>query len=37
MVARLRGTGARKPVLIIGHLDVVEARREDWTPIPFQF
>jgi acetylornithine deacetylase/succinyl-diaminopimelate desuccinylase-like protein len=37
MVARLRGTGARKPVLIIGHLDVVEARREDWTTDPFQF
>src|SRR5579872_6556402 len=37
MVARLRGTGARRPVLIIGHLDVVEARREDWTSDPFQF
>jgi acetylornithine deacetylase/succinyl-diaminopimelate desuccinylase-like protein len=37
MVARLRGAGARKPVLIIGHLDVVEARREDWTTDPFQF
>ena len=37
MVARLRGSGAAKPVLIIGHLDVVEARREDWTTDPFQF
>ncbi len=37
MVARYRGTGAKKPVLIIGHLDVVEARREDWTTDPFQF
>src|SRR5271157_562118 len=37
MVARLRGNGARKPVLIIGHLDVVEARREDWSTNPFQF
>jgi acetylornithine deacetylase/succinyl-diaminopimelate desuccinylase-like protein len=37
LVARLRGTGTRKPVLIIGHLDVVEARREDWTTDPFQF
>ncbi len=37
MVARLRGTGAKKPVLIMGHLDVVEARREDWTTDPFQF
>jgi acetylornithine deacetylase/succinyl-diaminopimelate desuccinylase-like protein len=37
LVARFRGTGARKPVLIIGHLDVVEARRSDWTTDPFQF
>jgi acetylornithine deacetylase/succinyl-diaminopimelate desuccinylase-like protein len=37
MVARLRGTGAKKPVLILGHLDVVEARREDWTTDPFRF
>jgi acetylornithine deacetylase/succinyl-diaminopimelate desuccinylase-like protein len=37
MVARLRGAGGKRPVLIIGHLDVVEARREDWTTDPFQF
>src|SRR5579864_5587347 len=37
MVARLRGTGKHKPILLIGHLDVVEARREDWTTDPFQF
>jgi acetylornithine deacetylase/succinyl-diaminopimelate desuccinylase-like protein len=37
MVARLHGTGKKKPVLLIGHLDVVEARREDWTTDPFQF
>lgn len=37
MVARLHGTGKHKPVLLIGHLDVVEARREDWTTDPFQF
>ncbi len=37
MVARLRGTGAKKPILLIGHLDVVEARRDDWTTDPFQF
>ena len=35
LVARLKGTGARKPILIIGHLDVVEAKREDWTTDPF--
>jgi acetylornithine deacetylase/succinyl-diaminopimelate desuccinylase-like protein len=34
LVARLRGkpNSGKKPVLIIGHIDVVEARREDWTP-----
>ncbi len=37
LVARFRGSGARRPVLLIGHLDVVEARREDWTTDPFQF
>jgi len=36
LVARLRGTGKHKPVLLIGHLDVVEARREDWTTDPFK-
>jgi acetylornithine deacetylase/succinyl-diaminopimelate desuccinylase-like protein len=37
LVARFRGSGKRKPLLFIGHLDVVEARREDWTSDPFQF
>ena len=37
LVVRFHGSGARKPVLFIGHLDVVEARREDWTVDPFQF
>jgi acetylornithine deacetylase/succinyl-diaminopimelate desuccinylase-like protein len=37
LVVRLRGTGLRKPILFIGHLDVVEARREDWTTDPFEF
>ena len=37
MVARLHGIGAHKPVLLIGHLDVVEAKRTDWTTDPFQF
>ena len=37
MVVRFRGTGQHKPVLLIGHLDVVEARREDWTTDPFKF
>ncbi len=37
LVVRLHGSGQHKPVLLIGHLDVVEARREDWTTDPFQF
>jgi len=39
MVARYRGKPGTtlKPILIIAHLDVVEARREDWTTDPFQF
>ncbi len=37
LVVRYHGSGKNKPVLLIGHLDVVEARREDWTTDPFQF
>jgi acetylornithine deacetylase/succinyl-diaminopimelate desuccinylase-like protein len=39
MVARYRGRpgSTLKPVLIIGHIDVVEAKRSDWTTDPFQF
>jgi acetylornithine deacetylase/succinyl-diaminopimelate desuccinylase-like protein len=39
VVVRLRGAGKAKPILIIGHLDVVEARKEDWSPDfdPFTF
>ncbi|HEY0037150.1 MAG TPA: M20/M25/M40 family metallo-hydrolase [Longimicrobium sp.] len=36
LVARLRGTGARAPILLLAHLDVVDARPEDWTVPPFQ-
>jgi acetylornithine deacetylase/succinyl-diaminopimelate desuccinylase-like protein len=36
LVVRLHGTGSHKPVLLIGHLDVVEARREDWSTDPFK-
>jgi acetylornithine deacetylase/succinyl-diaminopimelate desuccinylase-like protein len=36
-VVRLRGKGKAKPVLLIGHLDVVEALREDWSVDPFKF
>jgi acetylornithine deacetylase/succinyl-diaminopimelate desuccinylase-like protein len=37
LVVRLHGSGKHKPLLLIGHLDVVEARREDWTSDPFSF
>src|SRR5580693_8847517 len=37
LVVRLHGNGKHKPILLIGHLDVVEAHREDWTTDPFQF
>jgi acetylornithine deacetylase/succinyl-diaminopimelate desuccinylase-like protein len=37
LVARFHGTGRAKPILFIGHLDVVEALRSDWTTDPFQF
>ncbi|HEX8117733.1 MAG TPA: M20/M25/M40 family metallo-hydrolase, partial [Pyrinomonadaceae bacterium] len=37
LVARLRGSGAARPVLLLAHLDVVEALREDWTLDPFKF
>jgi acetylornithine deacetylase/succinyl-diaminopimelate desuccinylase-like protein len=36
LVARLRGTGARKPILLLAHLDVVEAKPEDWSVDPFK-
>jgi acetylornithine deacetylase/succinyl-diaminopimelate desuccinylase-like protein len=39
MVARYRGKAGSKlkPILIIGHLDVVEAQRQDWSTDPFKF
>jgi acetylornithine deacetylase/succinyl-diaminopimelate desuccinylase-like protein len=36
LIARLRGTGKRKPIMLMAHLDVVEAKREDWSMDPFQ-
>ena len=35
LVARLRGSGSAKPILLLAHLDVVEAKREDWSVDPF--
>ena len=37
VVVRYHGTGARKPILLLAHTDVVEAKREDWTVDPFLF
>jgi acetylornithine deacetylase/succinyl-diaminopimelate desuccinylase-like protein len=37
IVVRYHGTGARKPILLLAHTDVVEAKREDWSMDPFQF
>jgi acetylornithine deacetylase/succinyl-diaminopimelate desuccinylase-like protein len=37
LVVRFHGTGARKPILLLAHTDVVEAKREDWSMDPFQF
>jgi acetylornithine deacetylase/succinyl-diaminopimelate desuccinylase-like protein len=37
MVVRYHGAGAHKPLLLLAHIDVVEAKREDWTTDPFEF
>ena len=39
LVVRYHGAGARKPLLLLAHTDVVEAKREDWSPEldPFRF
>ena len=36
LVARYKGTGAKKPVLLLAHIDVVEAKRSDWKTDPFK-
>ncbi|MFN2572386.1 MAG: M20/M25/M40 family metallo-hydrolase [Gemmatimonadales bacterium] len=35
LIARFRGTGRQRPVLLLAHIDVVEAKREDWSVDPF--
>ncbi|MBV8069816.1 MAG: M20/M25/M40 family metallo-hydrolase [Acidobacteriaceae bacterium] len=35
LVVRYHGSGARKPILLLAHTDVVEAKREDWSMDPF--
>src|SRR5215210_5580741 len=35
LVVRYRGTGRLRPLLLLAHIDVVEAKREDWSMDPF--
>jgi acetylornithine deacetylase/succinyl-diaminopimelate desuccinylase-like protein len=35
VVVRYHGTGRRRPILLLAHTDVVEAKREDWSMDPF--
>src|SRR5207247_2651630 len=37
LVARIPGAGKQKPILLLAHLDVVKARRDDWSTDPFHF
>src|SRR5450830_843592 len=36
LIARLKGDGSKKPLLLLAHIDVVEAKREDWERDPFK-
>ena len=36
LIVRYRGRGKRAPILLIGHMDVVEAKPTDWVLDPFQ-
>ena len=36
LVARLKGDGSKNPLLLLAHIDVVEAKREDWVRDPFK-
>lgn len=35
LVARLKGNGSKRPLLLMGHIDVVGVEREKWTVDPF--
>ena len=37
LVVRYRGAGTKPPILLLAHLDVVEARQSDWSLDPFHF
>ena len=36
LVARIKGDGSKKPLLLLAHIDVVEANRADWVRDPFK-
>jgi acetylornithine deacetylase/succinyl-diaminopimelate desuccinylase-like protein len=36
LVARLRGTGAKRPMMLLAHIDVVSASAADWSIEPFK-
>src|SRR5689334_6592723 len=37
LIVTYRGSGAKPPVLFLAHMDVVEAKRDDWQRDPFKF
>src|SRR4051812_18982857 len=36
LIARIKGTGAKKPLLLLAHIDVVPVEGQPWTTPPFQ-
>jgi acetylornithine deacetylase/succinyl-diaminopimelate desuccinylase-like protein len=36
LIVRLKGSGAKRPLLLLAHIDVVEAKRADWERDPFK-
>src|SRR5258705_8661933 len=36
LVARIKGTGAKKPLLLLAHVDVVPIEGQPWTTKPFE-
>ena len=35
LVARLKGTGGKRPLLLLGHIDVVPVQKDHWSSDPF--
>jgi len=36
LYARIKGNGTKRPMMLLAHIDVVEAKREDWSTDPFK-